>query len=150
MRSLSEAAYTGDITRRFQFSVIPIRLRAGLIRHNRRQTIRSSCDWMMHMPLQPQTVSSHHLHPALLPGDVNAILIRDAPGEDSGAVFSRIRRNLSSSYSPSYVSVIGRHFTLDPVSENIQDIPDILNIISVFVVIAALPAHSTHCSDGHP
>jgi putative ABC transport system permease protein len=77
--------------------------------------------------------------PRVLPGDVNALLIRDAPGEDSVAVFSGIRRSLSSSYPPSYVSVIGRNFALDPVSENIQDVPDILNSISAFVVIAALP-----------
>ncbi len=77
--------------------------------------------------------------PRIKPGDVNALLIRDSPGEDSGAVFSRIRRSLSSSYSPSYVAVIGRNFVLDPVSENIQDVPDMLNIVSAFVVIAALP-----------
>ncbi len=77
--------------------------------------------------------------PRITPGVVNALLIRDAPGEDSGAVFNRIKHTLSYSYSPSYVAVIGRNSALDPVSENIQDVPDMLNIISAFVVIAALP-----------
>ncbi len=77
--------------------------------------------------------------PRIMPGDVNAILVRDFPGEDSNAVVKRIRRNLSYSYATTYVSVIGRHFTLDPVAENIEGIPDILNSISGFVVVAALP-----------
>ncbi len=77
--------------------------------------------------------------PRITPGDVNAVLVRDVPGEDSSAVVKRIKRNLSYSYSSTYVSAIGRHFTLDPVTENIQGIPDILNTISVFVVVAALP-----------
>jgi putative ABC transport system permease protein len=77
--------------------------------------------------------------PRITPGVVNALLIQDAPGEDSVAVFGRIRRSLSSSYAPSYVAGIGRNFALDPVTGDIQDVPDILNIISAFVVIAALP-----------
>ena len=77
--------------------------------------------------------------PRITSGNVNAVLVRDVPGEDSGAVFTRIKRNLSYLYSPAYVSVIGKHFSLDPVSENIQGIPVLLNIISGFVVVAAFP-----------
>ena len=77
--------------------------------------------------------------PRISPGDVNAILVRDMPEEDSDSVTARIRRELSSSYTSRQVSVIGRHFTLDPISRNIQGIPELLNIISAVAVIAALP-----------
>ena len=77
--------------------------------------------------------------PRISPGDVNVILIRDSQGEDTSAVTARVRREISSSYPSGYISVLGRHFSLDPVSENIQDIPLLLNSISAFVVIAALP-----------
>ena len=50
-----------------------------------------------------------------------------------------IMQFLSYSYPSTYVSVIGRHFTLDPVSENIQDIPLLLNSIPAIVVVVALP-----------
>jgi len=77
--------------------------------------------------------------PGIEPGDVNAILIRDSRGDDKDAVGLRIRRMLIS--SPEYRSarLISRHFSLDPVSEDIQAIPGLLSIISVFVVIIALP-----------
>jgi putative ABC transport system permease protein len=77
--------------------------------------------------------------PRISPGNVNAILVRDVPEEDSDSVTARIRRELLSSYTARQVSVIGRHFTLDPISQAVQGIPDLLTIISVFVVIAALP-----------
>jgi len=77
--------------------------------------------------------------PRIVPGDVNAVLIRDSHGEDRDVVGTRIRRLFSSSPDYKYVSVIGRHFTLDPVAEDIQAIPGILSLISAFVVIAALP-----------
>ena len=77
--------------------------------------------------------------PKISPGDVNAILIRDSPNEDQNAVTKRIMRVFSSSPEYKYVSVIGRHFTLDPMAEDIQAIPGLLNVISAFVVIIALP-----------
>ena len=77
--------------------------------------------------------------PRIVPGDVNAVLIRDSHGEDRDVVGTRIRRLFSSSPDYKYVSVIGRHFTLDPVSEDIQAIPGLLSVISAFVVIVALP-----------
>jgi putative ABC transport system permease protein len=77
--------------------------------------------------------------PRIAPGDVNAVLIRDSPGEDLDIVGTRIKRIFSSSTEYKYVSVIGRHFTLDPVAEDIQAIPALLNLISAFVVIIALP-----------
>jgi putative ABC transport system permease protein len=77
--------------------------------------------------------------PQIAPGDVNAILIRDSPGEDRNIVTARIKRLFSSIPDYKYVSVIGRHFTLDPVAEDIQAIPGLLNLISAFVVIIALP-----------
>ena len=75
----------------------------------------------------------------IVPGDINAVLIQDSPGVDRDAVMVRIRRFFSSSPEYKYVSVIGRHFTLDPVAEDIRAIPGFLNIISVFMVIVALP-----------
>jgi len=77
--------------------------------------------------------------PQIVSGDVNAVLIRDSTGEDRDVVGTRIKRLFSSSPDYKYVSVIGRHFSLDPVAEDIQDIPALLLIISVFIVIAALP-----------
>jgi len=77
--------------------------------------------------------------PRIVPGDVNAVLIRDSHGEDRDVVGTRIRRLFSSSPDYKYVSVIGRHFTLDPVAEDIQAIPGLLSLISAFVVIIALP-----------
>jgi putative ABC transport system permease protein len=77
--------------------------------------------------------------PQISSGDINAVLIRDSPGEDLDIVGARIKRIFSSSPEYKYFSVIGRHFTLDPVTEDIQAIPGLLNLISVFVVIIALP-----------
>ena len=77
--------------------------------------------------------------PQIVPGDVNAILIRDAPKEDRNVVTTRIKRVFSSSPEYKYMSVIGRHFTLDPMAEDIRAIPGLLNVISAFVVIIALP-----------
>ena len=77
--------------------------------------------------------------PRITSGDINAVLVRDLPGEDPGLVFTWIKQNLSYSYPSTYISVIGRHFALEPVTENIQNIPLLLNSISAFVVIAALP-----------
>jgi putative ABC transport system permease protein len=72
-------------------------------------------------------------------GDINAVLVRNSPGKDPDAVLARIRRSLLTSYSPSQVAVIGRHFSLDPVSRDVEGIPSLLQIISAVVVIATLP-----------
>jgi putative ABC transport system permease protein len=77
--------------------------------------------------------------PRISPGEVNAVLIRDSPGEDPDVVGTRIKRIFSSSPEYRYVSVIGRHFTLDPVAEDIQAIPGLLNLISAFVIIITFP-----------
>jgi putative ABC transport system permease protein len=77
--------------------------------------------------------------PRIGPGEVNAVLIRDSNREDRDVVGTRIKRLFTSSPDYKYVSVIGRHFTLDPVSEDIQAIPGLLSVISAFVVIIALP-----------
>lgn len=73
--------------------------------------------------------------PRVAPGAVNAGLVRVAPGEDPDAVALRIDR-----LGPAAnISVIGRHFSLDPLSENMQGLPGVLNAISVIVLIAAFP-----------
>jgi putative ABC transport system permease protein len=77
--------------------------------------------------------------PRIIPGDINGVLIQDSLVEDSDSVTARLRRELLLSFPSRDITVIGRHFTLDPVSQNVQGIPNLLNIISAFVVIAALP-----------
>jgi putative ABC transport system permease protein len=77
--------------------------------------------------------------PRISKGDINAVLIRDTTGENPEGVVTRIKRLFASSSESRYVSVIGRHFTLDPVLQDIQAIPGIMNSISVFVVIIAFP-----------
>jgi putative ABC transport system permease protein len=81
----------------------------------------------------PRTVSP------ILPGDISAVFVRDSPGENPDTVGSRLRKAFSSSNSAGKIAVINRHFTLTPVSHDIQDIPALLLIISAFVILAALP-----------
>jgi putative ABC transport system permease protein len=75
----------------------------------------------------------------ILPGDISAVFVRDSPGENPDTVGSRLRKAFSSSNSAGKIAVINRHFTLTPVSHDIQDIPALLLIISAFVILAALP-----------
>jgi putative ABC transport system permease protein len=75
----------------------------------------------------------------ILPGDISAVFVRDSPGENSDTVGSLLKKAISSSNSARNIAVINRHFTLTPVSRDIQDIPALLLIISAFVVLAALP-----------
>jgi putative ABC transport system permease protein len=77
--------------------------------------------------------------PRIAAGEVNAILVRDEQGADVDSVTAHVSRELLSAYPSRYISVIGRHFSLDPFSRNVQDIPNLLNIISAFIVVAALP-----------
>jgi len=77
--------------------------------------------------------------PHILPGEISAVFVRDSPGENSDTVGSRINKVFSDSNSARNIAVINRHFTLTPVSRDIQDMPALLLIISAFVVIAALP-----------
>jgi len=77
--------------------------------------------------------------PRILPGDINGVLVRDSSGENPDTVAYRINKAFSSSNKGRNIAVINRHFTLAPVSRDIQDIPSLLLIISAFVVIAALP-----------
>jgi putative ABC transport system permease protein len=73
--------------------------------------------------------------PRISPGDINAVLVRIEPGDDPDIVGARIRR----SFLPSQITVIGRHFALDPASQDIQGLPGLLNVISVIIVVAAFP-----------
>lgn len=73
--------------------------------------------------------------PGISRGDINAVLVRIGPGEDPDIVGNRIRRSVS----PSQITVIGRHFTLDPVSQDIEGLSSLLNSISVIIVVAAFP-----------
>ncbi len=73
--------------------------------------------------------------PRIVKGDVNAILIHVDHGSDPDKVLAAVKRVLPSSS----ITAIGRHFALDPASEDVQEIPGLLNILSVVVVLAAFP-----------
>lgn len=73
--------------------------------------------------------------PRISPGDINAVLVRIGAGEDPNTIGNLIRR----SFSRLQITVIGRHFTLDPTSKEIQSIPFLLNSISIIIVVAAFP-----------
>ncbi len=55
--------------------------------------------------------------PSISPGDINAIMVQVEQGADPDMVNSRIRQPSSS------ITVIQKHFTLDPVSRDIQGLP---------------------------
>lgn len=71
--------------------------------------------------------------PRVNPGDINAIMVEVEQGADPGMVNSRIRQPSAS------ITVIQRHFALDPVSHDVQDLPAILPMISAVVTFTALP-----------
>ena len=73
--------------------------------------------------------------PRVSEGDINALVVQTGPGEDPDIVGARIRRSLPASQ----ITVIGKHFTLDPVSQDIQGLHILLNSISVIIVMAAFP-----------
>jgi putative ABC transport system permease protein len=73
--------------------------------------------------------------PAILPGSVNAILVRADPRADQALVAARIQQP----FSYEYLRVLEKHFTLQPASQAVQGLQGLLNIISFVVILAALP-----------
>jgi len=71
----------------------------------------------------------------VIPGYINAILVKAAPDADPEMVGAKIQQPFSSSY----VRVIGRNFALEPASQEVRGLPNILNMISIVVVLASLP-----------
>ncbi len=71
----------------------------------------------------------------LSPGLVNAILVKVEPGADPDMVASRIQQP----FAYSYITVVSRHFSLDPISQDIQGLPKLLGMMSLLVIIAAFP-----------
>jgi putative ABC transport system permease protein len=71
----------------------------------------------------------------VVPGNINAVLVKAEPNADPEMVGARIQQPFSSSC----VRVIGRNFALEPVSQEVQGLPNLLNMISVVVVFASLP-----------
>ena len=71
----------------------------------------------------------------LVPGSINAVLVKAAPDADPEMVGARIQQP----FSYSYAKVIGRNFALEPVSQEIQRLPYLLNLISLIVIFASLP-----------
>jgi putative ABC transport system permease protein len=67
------------------------------------------------------------------PGAISAVMVQVAPEADPGMVSSRIRQPSTS------ITVIQRHFTLDPTSRDVQGLPAILNMIAAVVIVAAFP-----------
>ena len=55
----------------------------------------------------------------LSPGLVNAVLVKVEPGADPDMVASRIQQP----FAYSYITVVSRHFSLDPLSQDIQGLP---------------------------
>ena len=81
--------------------------------------------------LPPKVVSFPVPDPSISPGDINAIMVQVEQGADPDMVNSRIRQPSSS------ITVIQKHFTLDPVSRDIQGLPAILTMILAVVIFAA-------------
>jgi putative ABC transport system permease protein len=77
--------------------------------------------------------------PKIAPGDVNAVLIRNSPKENLDVMTTRVRRSFALSADSENIRVIGKHFSLDPASEDIRAIPGLLNVISIFITLIALP-----------
>jgi putative ABC transport system permease protein len=73
--------------------------------------------------------------PRIAKGEVNAILVHVEKGSDPDKVLAAVKRVLPTSS----ITAIGRHFALDPASEDVQEIPGLLNILSVVVILAAFP-----------
>lgn len=73
--------------------------------------------------------------PRIAEGDVNAILVRNEWGSDPDKVLVSIKRL----FPTSSITAIGRHFSLDPASTEVRELPRLLNILSAVVVIAAFP-----------
>lgn len=73
--------------------------------------------------------------PPVLPGTVNAVLVRAEPGADPALVGARVQQP----FSYSYLNVMERHFALKPASQAVEGLPGILNAIAVIVTLAALP-----------
>lgn len=71
----------------------------------------------------------------IAPGAVSAGLVKVASGADPDQVAFALTRQVS----PANLTVIARHFSLDPVSQNLQALPGFLNIVSVVVLVAAFP-----------
>ena len=60
-------------------------------------------------------------------------MVQVAPGVDPDVISSRIRQPSTA------ITVIKRHFTLDPASQDVSGIPSLLNMISAVVIVATLP-----------
>jgi len=71
--------------------------------------------------------------PRIITGDINGVLVRVKPGADPAMVLARIKA------PDAALTVLGRHFTLDPVTRDIQGLPNLLNEITVVVVLASFP-----------
>jgi putative ABC transport system permease protein len=71
--------------------------------------------------------------PRIVPGDINGVLVRVKPGADPAMVQARIKAPNAA------LTVIGRHFTLDPVSKDLQDLPNLLNMITAVIILATFP-----------
>jgi len=71
--------------------------------------------------------------PRIIPGDINGVLVKVKPGADPAMVQARIKAPNAA------LTVLGRHFTLDPVSKEIQGLPNLLIMITAVVVLAAFP-----------
>jgi putative ABC transport system permease protein len=93
---------------------------------------QSGIDGSVFVPLD----DARGLAPGGVPADaVSAGLVRVAPGEDP----EQVAFNITRPGSAATLTVVERHFALDPVSRSLQGLPGFLNTVSAVVVIAAFP-----------
>jgi putative ABC transport system permease protein len=67
--------------------------------------------------------------------EVTAILVRTARDADTAMVGSRIQQPFPSTY----LSVLQKHVTLRPASQDFRSLPRLLNLISLILILTALP-----------
>jgi putative ABC transport system permease protein len=71
----------------------------------------------------------------VVPGFINAVLVKASPDADPGMVGAKIQQP----FSTSSIKVVGRNFALEPVSQEVRGLPNLLNMISAIVIFASLP-----------
>lgn len=130
-------AIIGADLRRAVGSVVPIAGRTCTVAGVLDRT-QSWIDGAIFLPME----DARALAPALSQGaapiaaeSVSAGLVRIAPEADPDKVAFAITRLAPSAN----LTVIARHFALDPVSQNLQALPGFLNLISAMVLLAAFP-----------
>ncbi len=78
------------------------------------------------------------LPPSAVPiqeGYVNAVLVRVSPDYNPDNVI----RGIKGAFSIQELTAFGRHFSIDPIAQEIKGLPDLFSLISAVVIVAAFP-----------